>query len=36
MKYLRLHNFDILEKLLKYWALNKKYTTEKDDFKILR
>ena len=31
-----LHNFDILEKCLKDWALNKKYIAEKDHFEILR
>ena len=28
------HNFDILEKFLKDWALNKKYIGEKDDFEV--
>ena len=36
MKNLRFHNVDILEKFLKYQALNKKYITEKEDFEILR
>ena len=36
MKNVRLHNVDILEKFLKFWALNKKYIAEKDDLKILR
>ena len=30
MKKLRLHNVDILEKILKDWGLNKKYIAEKD------
>ena len=36
MKILCLHNVDILEKLLKDQALNKKYIAEKDDFESLR
>ena len=36
MKIFCLHNVDFLEKNLKYWALNKKYIAEKDDFEILR
>ena len=35
MKNLYLQNVDILEKILKDWALNKKYIAEKDDFEIL-
>ena len=31
-----LKNFNILEKFLKDWALNKNYIAEKDDFEILR
>ena len=36
MKNLFLHNVDILEKLLKDWAVNKKYIAENDDFDILK
>ena len=35
MENLYLQNVDILEKILKDWALNKKYIAEKDDFEIL-
>ena len=34
IKNLSLHNVDILEKLLKDQALNKKYIAEKDDFEM--
>ena len=36
MKNMCLYNVNILEKVLKDWASNKKYIAENDDFRILK